>query len=79
MRILTIAEAQQQGYVIDYHAPGRPIGYKGPRFMPDAIVYCFTAYEEVLRRAVMLLCSDEVVTDNAELARQAINNPKEFL
>ncbi|MGK2884380.1 MAG: hypothetical protein ACSLE8_06325 [Rhodococcus sp. (in: high G+C Gram-positive bacteria)] len=42
------AAARAKGFTIDNHAGGRPIGYKGPRFRPDAWVQLHTELEEEL-------------------------------
>ena len=51
----TKLQAAADGYDIDNHAPGRPLGYKGPRFAPTTIEPVLTDLEaemlDILRRA----------------------------
>lgn len=46
--MLTRSEAEKQGFTIDDTAAGRPVGYKGPRFEPNEMVYIYTELEEQL-------------------------------
>ncbi len=41
----TIAAAVLEGFTINYHAPGRPRGYKGETFQPTDAVNLFTNLE----------------------------------
>jgi len=46
--LITRSEAIEQGFVIDSHASGRPIAYKGRRFDPTVTQDVFTPLEERL-------------------------------
>jgi hypothetical protein len=43
--------ARNMGYTIDNHCYPW-VAYKGPRFRPDAIGYCYTDVEEICLRAL---------------------------
>jgi hypothetical protein len=47
MKTLHMQDAEAQGYVIDTCC-NPPIGYKGPRFQPTALVHCYTKLESKL-------------------------------
>lgn len=57
--LMTRAHAEEQGYAIDDHGPGRPIAFKGRRFAPTAVVGLFTKHEEELRSALRLIASGD--------------------
>lgn len=47
-------EAKEQGFIIDSHASGRPIAYKGARFQPTELKPCFTKLESNLIRRIRI-------------------------
>ena len=56
MKMKTIAAAVAEGYTVNYHAPGRPTGYKGETFAPTERINLLTNLEadllEILRNIV---------------------------
>jgi hypothetical protein len=46
--MLTVKEAEAQGFTVNRQAAGRPIGYKGRVFAPTAVVPILTELEERL-------------------------------
>lgn len=45
-------EANEQGFIVDNSAPGRPLAYKGPRFAMTASEWCYTELEEKMLLAL---------------------------
>lgn len=52
MRKVHIEDAIKQGYTVDAHAAGGPFAYKGARFNPTAILYCYTELESKLIKSL---------------------------
>lgn len=64
MRTLTRKQAKAEGYTIDDCAAGGPIGYKGPRFCPEAdLVYVLSEREEKLVAALRRISNNRPHAD----------------
>lgn len=52
MKLMSINDARDQGFMVYERAPGRPIAYKGPLFNPTEWHECQTAVETELLKAL---------------------------